>query len=473
MRESIKKDLLKKRKIIIDDDDDDDDDEDKNNNNANFKSNSKSKSKTSHNDDDDDEDNEDEDDNDDDDNDDDDEDDESPLNHWQVNALIDQQNDINPFAIVNKSYGREEAFAIYIEYLAKSLVDKDFVAKVHRESTSSVSSSSSKFASTARQTENLISTCRESLLGSVWAPKFLEQVQNRPFYMRNVCDHDEDERCAACNRTSKRARSAYQIHLYGTSYNARRVWDTGRWDKEMPAALFIYNDDEEGVNDDDDEDDDNDDSDDDDDEEEDDDDSFIVNDDEDEDEDYDNDKKRKKKKKKLTCAKPWWLQALPAGLTKGRESRWYLAGHCTFRTQMYHTLLHYKFRLLLKIREKLKKNGNVDVLLNNDNFIKSEVNRFTKLINDAGKSFGGDEFMRDAWDHHSETRQLTLSMPSGSSKKASSSSSSSSSKKYNTPGASMVSWLNKDKNTNSSHGSRSSIVIDNVSNDANIFRVDI
>ena len=469
MRESIKKDLLKKRKIIIDDDDDDDEDND---------NNAKSKRKYTHKNDDEeeeDDENDDEEEDDDDDNnnndDDEDEDDESPLNHWQVDALLDQRKDINPYAVVNKSYGREEAFAIYIEYLAKSLIDKDFVAKVHRESTSSTSSSSSKFASTARQTENLISTCRESLLGSVWAPAFLAQVQSRPFYMRNVCDHEEEERCAACNRTSKKARSAYQIHLYGTSYNARRVWDTGRWDKEMPASLFIYNDDEEGVNDDD-EDDDNDDSDDDDEEEDDDDDSFIVNDDYDEDEDYNNDKKRKKKKKKkLTCATPWWLQALPAGLTKGRESRWYLAGHCTFRTQMYHTLLHYKFRLLLKIREKLKKNGNVDVLLNNDNFIKSEVNRFTKLINDAGKSFGGEEFMRDAWDHHSETRQLTLPMPSGSSKKASSSSSSSSSKKYNTPGASMVSWLNKDKKTNSSHGSRSSIVIDNVSNDANIFRI--
>ena len=156
----------------------------------------------------------------------------------------------------------------------------------------------------------------------------------------------------------------------------------------------------------------------------------------------------------------------------GRESRWYLAGHCTFRTQMYHTLLHYKFRLLLKIREKLKKdNFDVDNLLNDDSFIKGEINRFTKLIDDAGKSFGGADFYKDTWESK-DTKQLILSQ--SSSAKRSSSSSSSSRSNY-TPGAPISSWLNRGSSISSSGSKNTKITVidDNVGTDKDIYRVDI
>jgi hypothetical protein len=46
----------------------------------------------------------------------------------------------------------------------------------------------------------------------------------------------------------------------------------------------------------------------------------------------------------------WWQRRWPRELLKEKESSWHVAGHCRSRTQMYHTLMHYKARLFLKIR---------------------------------------------------------------------------------------------------------------------------
>ena len=50
----------------------------------------------------------------------------------------------------------------------------------------------------------------------------------------------------------------------------------------------------------------------------------------------------------------WWKQKFPKELTREKESVFYLSAHCKSRTRLYHTLLHYKFRLLLNIREKIQ-----------------------------------------------------------------------------------------------------------------------
>ena len=46
---------------------------------------------------------------------------------------------------------------------------------------------------------------------------------------------------------------------------------------------------------------------------------------------------------------PWWQRKWPRAMLREKESRWRLADHCRSRTQLYHTLLHYKFRLFLKV----------------------------------------------------------------------------------------------------------------------------
>ena len=47
---------------------------------------------------------------------------------------------------------------------------------------------------------------------------------------------------------------------------------------------------------------------------------------------------------------PWWQARWPRRLLKEKEASFFLAAHCKSRSQMDHTLLHYKARLFLKIR---------------------------------------------------------------------------------------------------------------------------
>jgi hypothetical protein len=50
-----------------------------------------------------------------------------------------------------------------------------------------------------------------------------------------------------------------------------------------------------------------------------------------------------------SSALPWWKSKITSSFSGGREDTWFLSRHCASRTQMYHNLLHYKFRLLLKV----------------------------------------------------------------------------------------------------------------------------
>ena len=49
----------------------------------------------------------------------------------------------------------------------------------------------------------------------------------------------------------------------------------------------------------------------------------------------------------------WWKQKFPREFTSEKESIYFLSFHCKNRTRLYHTLLHYKFRLLMNIRARL------------------------------------------------------------------------------------------------------------------------
>jgi len=110
---------------------------------------------------------------------------------------------------------------------------------------------------------------------------------------------------------------------------------------------------------------------------------------------------------------PWWRRRWPQSLVRETESSWELAAHCRGRTQLYHTLLHYKFRLLLKIKELLLQreglHGTVedlhrrlDLLLDdcNSKFLQTELGRLKAVLQQAMVRWGSKEesmAVADVW----------------------------------------------------------------------------
>jgi len=196
-----------------------------------------------------------------------------------------------------------------------------------------------------------------------------------------------EEKCSACNRTSTAA--ANRLYLFGQSYDAKRVWTALRWDKVMPRTIFLHsakkssssssssssnggsadpvielsdsdNEDEETADHDSDSD-------------------AAIDDDE-----------------IMPKACQWWQRRWPGELTKGKESKWVLSGHCRGRTQLYHTLLHYKLRLLLKVREKLERcGGSVGEVMRDEGFVDSEFSRYENLLENAQRGYGGKAMTED------------------------------------------------------------------------------
>lgn len=77
------------------------------------------------------------------------------------------------------------------------------------------------------------------------------------------------------------------------------------------------------------------------------------------------------------------------------------------RTQLYHTLLHYKFRLILKVlscflslrltslkvKSKLEKHPATAAasIAKDTDFVSCETHRFQTLVSNAGQKYGGEE----------------------------------------------------------------------------------
>ena len=125
---------------------------------------------------------------------------------------------------------------LYLEMLAQSMLDKDFLKRCQ---THPYENDNPSYAMASRNIENRISTCRESLLGSgAWRQEFMSELQFRPFYQVTQSNIPE-EKCSVCNRS---AQSAYfTIHLFGTSYEAKKMYETSRWDKILPVGFFTDN----------------------------------------------------------------------------------------------------------------------------------------------------------------------------------------------------------------------------------------
>jgi hypothetical protein len=98
--------------------------------------------------------------------------------------------------------------------------------------------------------------------------------------------------------------------------------------------------------------------------------------------------------------RPWWLK------NRGPSTSYDLGKHCFKRTFKYHTLLHYKYRLLLKVRMRLvatsccshgrtpltqasvpqlapkltKANKSVKAVIDDREFVDEELDRFKALL---------------------------------------------------------------------------------------------
>jgi hypothetical protein len=95
------------------------------------------------------------------------------------------------------------------------------------------------------------------------------------------------------------------------------------------------------------------------------------------------------------------------------------------RTQLYHTLLHYKIRLILKVpslllllltppqvKAKLEKASfNSRVVTEDTSFVTAETRRFQTLITCAGQKYGGEEQAKVSVLSRSVSLSMSLTTP--------------------------------------------------------------
>lgn len=132
----------------------------------------------------------------------------------------------------------------------------------------------------------------------------------------------------------------------------------------------------------------------------------------------------------------------PRALTKQKESRHDMGLQCRNRTRLYHTLLHYKFRLLLKIRTVLEKNGkSVTAMVADMGFVSAEVDRFQKLLKSAQGSYGGSG--EDVWADSERRGSSSSRSTPGSSNRGGGGRRESSSIGASSSSGLMLRWLNR------------------------------
>jgi hypothetical protein len=384
------------------------------------------------------EDEEDEEDEDEDDDDDDDDLEDGPLTYLQVDLMRDERRESMEFTL-RKSYTKQEAMKIYIEMLARTHIDPDFIASLVRDPQSP---SSVKYSTASRQLENVICTSRESLLGSgAWNKEFVSELQARPFYMMNKINPEQAqcERCLACNRKNDHLNC--KAYLCGSRYDAKRAWTGSRWDREIPSHVFIETDrttnlqvsntqnnrlsqqtSSSGV-------------------------IELSDDEEDDDEEEGKDEEKvvdKEAEGDANKLKYWFHKyKWPHDLLKEKETKWELGSRCFSRSQLYHNLMHYKFHLLLKVKKKLLRyDKNVDAMCNDIAFISQETDRYNKLLEETQKGYGGNEHRgyKDLWnddddDHHPVLEAIDSSRPSNVMTQSSG-------------GNSLLRWLGRNSNSN-------------------------
>ena len=353
--------------------------------------------------------------------DDDDEDEEAVDGHmlyWQVDQMREDVDNDDTFQ-VHVRLSTEEAFEAYLELLARVQLDENFLESIMNKPKDS---KNRRLLAASKQIEDKLCTIRESLLGSgAWSgggKDLLREIQQRPFYIPGPrVDASHDERCDACNRASQS--DPVLIYLFGAKYNAKEAWMSSMWTRLMPRACFLWGDNEE--------------------------DSEDESEEESEEEEGEEEGKKKKdvkdkRQRKIIIdsdsegevgadgnfdymggeeevsddeddsededensrkATEWWLRKWPGDLTKGDESRWHLSGYCKAKTQLYHTLIHYKLRLLLHVRERLEfHNRSISSFLADNLFINHEIQRHDSLMQLTQSLYGGKSMNSSNYESH-------------------------------------------------------------------------
>jgi hypothetical protein len=144
----------------------------------------------------------------------------------------------------------------------------------------------------------------------------------------------------------------------------------------------------------------------------------------------------------------------------GKETILYLGATCKARSMLYHTLMHYKFRLILQLRDKINFHGGNHVALLADlNFVANETRRYNLMLSQASKKWGGSEqkystFSEDIWEDGGTRASISSSQSVTRTPRNSHSTSSAST-------GSIHRWLSQRQETNEirSTTSRSSLVV--------------
>lgn len=373
----------------------------------------------------------------------------------------------NPMAVFRKTQSIAEAMYDYIELMLFILISEDYRVKFDdytdgryhaSECTPFEKESFQAHRRSSRTVENLICTSRESLCGSsAWRGDFYQQLSTRPFFTVQFhgagSSHIQAaERCDACGRVNS-VYGGYKLCLCGPEYNAGGLWNSSRWVDMVPAQFYqvlkpyvshrvdavrtVRSSERtpgrrqqaaataalesntkrlmhlHGC-------------------------SIRIT------EEENGPKSRalpsptvalssalqsrvkisggssdspsnKDSPKDLTAGTyspndelslPWWQRKWGKDLRDDPQSTWVVNSHCRRRTQIYHTLLHYKFRLMIKIRERIRKKAlsmgtiSTDVVRKDRNcieevlggsFVENELHRLETLLREAGASFGGKE----------------------------------------------------------------------------------
>lgn len=121
----------------------------------------------------------------------------------------------------------------------------------------------------------------------------------------------------------------FKMFLFGQRYDAPRLWSAVRWDRELHSSMYYHARDE---------------------------DEFVSDSEVDSDADEDGSSRVGGWEGKSMAAKrwKWWTRNVPVALQGGRDTVLPLGTTCKTRSTLYHHLLHYKFRLLLKVRDKVR-----------------------------------------------------------------------------------------------------------------------
>jgi len=273
-------------------------------------------------------------------------DDEEPMSHaalafqMQLDHQAAKQDEelLAEVMMANRPLSEDEAFRVWLEDLA--LQAESFLIKSNNGGKGGEGHASSlRQQKAASQIERPLCTRRESTLGSsAWRPEFRDELKHRPVYqsfeLHQLAVPDGVRHCGACGRSSHNI--THRIEFSGPRYNADQTWQSSRYLKHADWEACLRRTDE--------------------------------------------DRHRGNEKE-----------------DDAEATTFYVGGHCRARTELYHSLLHFKYRIFdeilgllsgdhsnVAIRIQLKANGQVL-----DQFLRKKQKGEKGDGDAAGKGEGG------------------------------------------------------------------------------------